>query len=113
MIRRLEIDGWRLLPKSEPDIHSYEFQIECPVCKATQVSSVIESLPVCSDCVYQPYCGVCPVVTYAMEGDIFPRGPKRFRCEVYKGIQDMLFEYIEKQDSEIMKIFYRWVGEES
>lgn len=34
MIRRLEIDGWRLLPKSEPDIHSYEFQIECPVCKA-------------------------------------------------------------------------------
>ena len=91
--------------------NTYDEIIESPVCKATQAASVIESLPDCSDCVYQPYCGVCPVVTYAMDGDIFPRGPKGYRCRVYKGIQDMLFEYIKEADPVIMDIFSSWVEE--
>jgi len=91
--------------------NTYDEIIESPVCKATQAASVVESLPDCSDCVYQPYCGVCPVVTYAMDGDIFPRGPKGYRCSVYKGIQDMLFEYIKEQDPQIMNIFNSWVEE--
>ena len=88
---------------------TYDELIDCPVCKATQAASVIESLPSCADCVYQPYCGVCPVVTYAMEGNVFPRSPKWYRCEVYKGIQDMLFEMIRENNDEIMAIFHRWI----
>ena len=91
--------------------NSYDEILESPVCKATQAASVIESLPGCSDCVYQPYCGVCPVVTYALEKDIFPKGPKGFRCKVYMGIQDYLFSLIEEGNDEIMKILQSWVGE--
>ena len=91
---------------------SYDELVDSPVCKATQAASVIESLPTCSDCVYQPYCGVCPVVTYATDGDIFPRGPGGFRCRIYKGIQDMIFEYLKEADPEIISVFYRWIGEE-
>ena len=80
-----------------------------PVCKATQAASILESLPTCSDCVYQPYCGVCPVVTYALDGDIFPRGPKGFRCKIYEGIQDLLFEYLRENDPEVMSILRSWV----
>ena len=91
--------------------NSYDEILESPVCKATQAASVIESLPGCSDCVYQPYCGVCPVVTYALEKDIFPKGPRGFRCKVYMGIQDYLFSLIEEGTDEIMKILQSWVGE--
>ena len=91
--------------------NSYDEIIESPVCKVTQAASVIESLPGCSDCVYQPYCGVCPVVTYAMDKDIFPRGPKGFRCKVYMGIQDFLFGLIEDGNDETMKILNSWIME--
>lgn len=88
---------------------SYEDLIQNPVCKATAIASVVETLPRCSDCVFQPYCGVCPVVTYAMEGDIFPKSPHGFRCEIYKGIQKILFSKIMEADEAVMKVLYSWV----
>lgn len=88
--------------------NSYEEIINSPICKATQAASLLETMPSCSDCVYMPYCGVCPVVTYAMDGDIFPKRPKGYRCKIYMGIQDILFEYINKGEPEIMEVFRRW-----
>ena len=89
--------------------NTYEELMSSPVCKATQAASILESLPTCSDCVYQPYCGVCPAVTYALDGDIFPRRPKGFRCKIYEGIQDLLFEYLRENDPEVMSILRSWV----
>lgn len=88
---------------------TYESLIQNPVCKATAIASTIETLPGCSDCVFQPYCGVCPVVTYAMEGDIFPKQPHGFRCEIYKGIQKILFTKLEEADEEVLRVFRSWV----
>lgn len=48
--------------------NGYDSWIESPACRATCSASLLETLPTCCDCVYQPYCGVCPVVNYAMEG---------------------------------------------
>lgn len=90
--------------------NTYQELIDSPVCKATAVSSVVESLPSCSDCVYQPYCGVCPVVTYAIERDIFPKEPRGFRCSVYHGILDLLFEKMKRQEKDVMEIFESWIG---
>jgi len=91
--------------------NTYEELMQSPVCKATAVASVVESLPACSDCVYHPYCGVCPVVTYAMEKDIFPKVPKGFRCEIYAGILDMLFEKIRDGNEQTLGIFESWIRE--
>ncbi len=56
----------------------------------------------CCDCVYHPYCGVCPVVAYSSSGDIFQLNLFDFRCRVYKGIQDILFQLLQNDDFEIM-----------
>ncbi len=89
---------------------TYESLIQNPVCKATAIASVVETLPSCSDCVFQPYCGVCPVVTYALEGDIFPKQPHGFRCEIYKGIQKMLFAKLAEANEEVLDVFRSWVN---
>jgi radical SAM protein with 4Fe4S-binding SPASM domain len=55
------------------------------------VASCLECLPGCSDCVYAPYCGVCPVYNYIMEGDLVARSPGNDRCRIQKGMLDHLF----------------------
>lgn len=62
----------------------------CTVCRA----SITESLPTCCDCVYQPYCGVCPVINLALEKDIIPKYPHNYRCRLYGGLLDLLFYLI-------------------
>ena len=39
-------------------------------CKAVCAASILEAIPNCCDCVYQPYCGTCPVINYALTKDI-------------------------------------------
>lgn len=88
---------------------SYNDLIENPVCKALSISSCIESLPACSDCVYSPYCGVCPVVNYSENGTLFPQIKSSFRCRVNRGILDLLFSLIKTDDDSIIEIFKRWI----
>ena len=89
--------------------NTYDDMVGKKTCKATCAASVVETIPNCCDCVYHPYCGVCPVVAYSSSGDIFPKGPFDFRCKIYKGILDILFEIIQKDDPEIMHILQSWV----
>lgn len=93
--------------------NSYQDIISSTACRATCTASLLESIPGCCDCVYQPYCGVCPVVTYASEGDLFPSSPHRYRCCVYQGILDHLFSLLQKDDKSIMQVFYSWIGDDS
>ncbi len=55
---------------------SYMDMIGSDICKTLCKSSIIESLPKCNNCVYQPYCGTCPVVNYASDKDLFSKNPK-------------------------------------
>ncbi len=89
--------------------NTYNDLMNSPVCKATCVASVTEGLPACCDCVYQPYCGVCPVVNYAEGKNIFPQEPRNFRCRIYKGMMDILFDKILKNDEEEMNILRSWL----
>ena len=90
---------------------SYDDMVGKKVCRTTCAASVVESLPKCCDCAYHPYCGVCPVVAYSSEGDIFPRSPFDFRCRIYKGILDVLFDYLQDGDHEVIDILHRWIEE--
>ncbi len=91
--------------------NTYDDAVAAKTCRVTCAASVVESLPNCCDCVYQPYCGVCPVVAYSSGNDIFPRGPFDFRCKVYKGILDILFDILQQEDMEKMHILQSWIEE--
>ena len=89
--------------------HSYDEVICSGKCKAVMSSSLLESLPQCSDCVYQPYCGTCPVLNLSMKGNIFKTAPNDYKCKINKGILDVIFEYFYNKDEGAISIFYSWV----
>lgn len=88
--------------------NTYEEIISSPVTKSLCVASTLDGLSGCSDCVYLPYCGVCPIFNYSEEGNIFAQSPNNFRCQINKGILDYLFQKFEEPES--LKVFKKWIG---
>lgn len=86
----------------------YQDLIENGVCRAVCASSVLETIPSCCDCVYQPYCGTCPVVNYAMGGDLLEKEPRGYRCRIYSGILDALFDRFYEENPDIIQILESW-----
>lgn len=86
----------------------YQSLVGKPVCKMIARASCLEGLADCDGCVYQPYCGTCPVISYAKYQTVYPSMLQEYRCRIYKGIQDILFEKLEQQDEELLEIFRRW-----
>ena len=73
------------------------------------IASVTESIPSCCDCVYRPYCGVCPLLNYALDGDLVAKSPNGYRCGIYKGMLDKLFSLLALDDPEITEILSSWI----
>lgn len=92
--------------------NTYADLIQNPVCKTVASASTLETIPGCVDCIYQPYCGTCPVVNFILDGNVFPKGINNFRCQIYKGILDYLFELIYGNNPEIVKILHSWIGDD-
>ena len=88
---------------------SYDKLMNSGVCKACCVASTLESSPTCCDCVYQPYCGTCPVVNYALEGDVFSKVPHHYKCRTYEGMLDALFDLLSRHDPAIDRVLSSWV----
>ena len=88
--------------------NSYNELINNTICRATCAASVLETIPTCCDCVYQPYCGTCPVVNYAMYGDLLEKMPRGYKCSIYAGILDIIFEKILEGDSQTVRILKSW-----
>lgn len=87
--------------------NTYDELMNCNNCKAACISSTLESLPSCCDCVYSPYCGTCPVVNLALSNDIYNKEPNDYKCKIYKGVFDTVFKAL--QDSEKEKILKSWL----
>ena len=62
----------------------------------------------CSECVYQPYCGICPVINYADTGDVYEKSPNNYKCQINKGILDCIFEKL-YEDRDAIEIFKGWI----
>jgi His-Xaa-Ser system radical SAM maturase HxsB len=90
---------------------TYKSLMESDTTKAMCIASCLECSSICKDCVYSPYCGTCPVINFAQENNIFSSKPNNFRCKIYGGILDILFEYLKNKDDEIIKIFETWALE--
>lgn len=91
--------------------NSYEQIIDNEVVKTMCIASCLDGLPVCSECVYKPYCGVCPIYNYVVEGNIFSQMFNNERCKIYQGILDYIFKGLENKKNK--EIFLKWVEKKS
>ena len=90
---------------------NYNHLIQSEAAHSTCSASITECIPGCCDCVYQPFCGVCPVVTYASEHDLLSKNAGNYRCTIQKGILDLLFELLHSGDSKTIKCLKSWTGD--
>lgn len=72
--------------------------------------SCTECLPMCSECVFQPYCGADPVRNYSEQGDIIGHRPTSDMCKKNTAIMHYLFELLKKHDPETNRIFWSWIN---
>lgn len=87
---------------------SYQELIESDAVRTLVLASVQDGIPLCSDCAYKPYCGVCPIYNYSTQGDLFGQMPTNARCKGLLANFDNLFSYIGQNDPDINRIFERW-----
>lgn len=70
--------------------------------------SLTESVPMCSDCAVQPYCGSDPVMHHALQKDIVGHKPTSYFCkknmEIIKHIIRLL-----QDDKNASEVLLRWV----
>ena len=74
------------------------------------VTSTILENTLCDACVYKPYCGNCPVMNYAEQGNIIPKIATSTRCRIMKGQLDWIFDKI-IEDKEARDVLSGWVSD--
>ncbi len=87
--------------------NSYKEAVLSPTARACVASSNLEAQPACSRCVYRPYCGVCPVYNYEVQGSLWGNIPANDRCGLFKGIFDAVFSRLKNKND--AKILEKWV----
>ena len=62
---------------------------------------------VCDNCVWSPYCGICPVYSYIRYNNIIPKIPGDFRCKIMKDVIKSTFKGI-LFDEYKRSVFMKW-----
>lgn len=93
--------------------NTYEEIFYGKVIRETINSSCVETLPQCSECAFQMYCGADPVRYYHTQGDLVGHRPTSdFHIRNYL-IMRYLFELLRKDDPNIMNVFWSWITNRS
>ena len=87
---------------------SYQQIVGHEMVQACVVASNLDTSPDCVNCVYSPYCGLCPVYNYVTQGSLQGRMRDSALCAIFKGIQDFLFEKIREGNPDVLAILDRW-----
>jgi uncharacterized protein len=90
--------------------HSYEQIFTSDALLNTLEDSFTSSIPMCSDCAFEQWCGADPVFHHAMYGDILGRKPESEFCKRTMGVVKYLLEKM-RTDPEAKKIFTRWANQ--
>lgn len=67
-----------------------------------------ESLPGCSECAFQSYCGADPVFNYATQGDMYGFRPDNAFCQRNMELIQYIITLME-DDKQVEKIFRSWI----
>ena len=70
--------------------------------------TLLESVPMCTDCAYLPYCGTEPVYHLATQNDVIGHKAVSGFCEKNISIFDHIFGLLE--DKESRDILMNWVA---
>ena len=101
--------GNEMFQIGEAGVTSYREAYTHPTVRAMAVASLQDTLPHCETCWNKPFCGVCPMHNYQMNGDIFGQRPNSPKCKEHYTIASVLFERLAADsDGTIEKIFRRW-----
>ena len=80
-----------------------------PTVKAMALASTLEALPGCVDCVYQAFCGLCPVHAWKTQGDLFGQRPRSELCRLHQGQIELLIRRMrDDPDGFVRALFQRW-----
>jgi uncharacterized protein len=78
--------------------------------RAITVASNLDGSPDCASCVYNPYCGICPVYNYATQGSLHGQLRTSPWCAMLMGIQDHLFTKLRRADPQVREVLERWIA---
>jgi uncharacterized protein len=106
MVARMGDDVFRI---GEARSMTYDDILENETVRSIGIASLLDALPGCRRCVYQPYCGVCPVYNYVCQGSIFGQQPTNDRCRINRWTLDHLFTLLDRDGEAVKKIFERWI----
>lgn len=107
--RMLSMQNDQLFRMGNVHSNTYDELIKNDVVEGLCTASCLDNIPACNECVYKPYCGVCPIYNYATEGHIFSKLPKNNRCKINTAILDFLFLKLKEKNPKIMDILLNWV----
>lgn len=85
----------------------WESVLSHPTTRACVASSILDNQPMCSQCAYKPYCGVCPVFHYETQHNVFGQMPSSAWCGAHMGLFDVIFRKL--RDPQARAIFDRWM----
>jgi His-Xaa-Ser system radical SAM maturase HxsB len=89
--------------------HTYEELFGGELLKSLVSDSVIESLPGCADCAFQPYCGCDPIENYSVQGSVIGHRPtSNFHMRNLEIIKH-LFRLYYGADPFVKRLFWSWV----
>lgn len=71
--------------------------------------SFAASVPMCSDCAFEPFCGADPVFHHATQGDFVGRKPLSAFCERNMSIFRRLITLM-RSDEDVSRVFVRWAN---
>lgn len=92
---------------------SYEKVMANPFFEEVIRSSVLDTTPGCSWCVYKPYCGSDPIKNYFFDGDLVGCPSMSRFCELHRGIFDELFSQLLDSNAETHDVFWSWITRRS
>lgn len=72
-------------------------------------NSCVETMPVCSECAYQQYCGADVIRNYLETKDLTGYRLKSGFCRKNKMILDHIFSILKQNDEDTMDIFWSWI----
>jgi His-Xaa-Ser system radical SAM maturase HxsB len=92
---------------------SYLSIFRSPVIEELVEVSCVETIPGCHSCVLQTFCGCDPVRNYAVQGDLVGHRATSDFCKKHKEIITFLLEVIDRNDPNVMEVFWSWITNRS
>src|SRR5262249_14693091 len=87
----------------------YDELLASPVMKALLRHGVAETLPVCRDCAFVPYCGADPINHWAHHRVLSGDAPEANFCARQMYLFNYLFKALHDAPNDAMRVLLSWV----